>query len=39
MQINAMKQDFSWQKSAKEYLKLYKKIMKKEIIYNWLYGK
>jgi len=28
LQINGMKQDFSWNKSAKEYLKLYKKLAK-----------
>jgi len=28
MQINAMKKDFSWKKSAKEYLKVYKKLKK-----------
>lgn len=26
---NAMQQDFSWEKSAKEYITLYKKILKK----------
>jgi len=29
LQIRGMKQDFSWKKSAKEYLKLYKKALKK----------
>ncbi|MEA1962727.1 MAG: glycogen/starch synthase [Patescibacteria group bacterium] len=29
MQINGMKADFSWDRSAKEYLKLYKKLNKK----------
>jgi len=28
LQLNGMKQDFSWNKSAKEYLKLYKKLVK-----------
>jgi len=28
LQLNGMKQDFSWNKSAKEYLKLYKKLSK-----------
>jgi starch synthase len=29
LQINGMKKDFSWDKSAKEYLKLYKKVLLK----------
>lgn len=29
LMLNGMKSDFSWQKSAKEYIKLYKKIMTK----------
>lgn len=29
LQINGMKEDFSWNKSAKEYLKLYKKLVSK----------
>lgn len=28
LQLNGMKQDFSWKKSAKEYLKLYQKLIK-----------
>ncbi|MFA4941502.1 MAG: hypothetical protein WC582_02805, partial [Patescibacteria group bacterium] len=28
MQKNCLKKDFSWNKSAKEYLKLYKKLIK-----------
>ncbi len=30
LQLNGMKQDFSWNKSAKEYLKLYKKLLHKK---------
>ncbi|OGF24047.1 hypothetical protein A3H09_01825 [Candidatus Falkowbacteria bacterium RIFCSPLOWO2_12_FULL_45_13] len=29
LQLNGLKQDFSWKKSAKEYLKLYKKLLSK----------
>jgi starch synthase len=32
IQSNAMSQDFSWHKSAKEYAALYKKVLKKRAI-------
>jgi starch synthase len=30
LQLNGMKQDFSWGKSARQYLKLYKKLLNKK---------